>query len=161
MASISFEGFAKTLNKWDVYPGISSVYSGPVRTLVSVAQIVSGVALGLFSCAFGWIGDTSAWANNITTNFKEICNGVGNLARGIVATCPLLGNLVIYLYEKSPLGTTVLRRDADGLYTLPHVDVPGFKYTGTLRSKELKIHAGNFHIDTENGIVPSGWILER
>lgn len=139
MASVSFEGLAKTLNKWDVYPAVSTVYSGPLRVLVSVSQIVSGVALGLFSCFFGWIRGASSWANNVVTNFKEVCHGVGNLVRGVIATCPLLGNLVIYLYEKSPLGAIVLRRDANDFYTFPHVNEPGFGNMGNFRGKELNV----------------------
>lgn len=68
--------------------------------------------------------------------------------------------VIIYLYDKSPLGAVVLSRDSDGLYTLPRVNVPGFTNIGTIKGHELKIHFGNFIVDTKNGIVPSGWILQ-
>ncbi|MEL7430913.1 MAG: hypothetical protein AAGI90_00075 [Chlamydiota bacterium] len=159
MATVSFEGFSQKLNKWDIYPGVSTVYSGPVRILVAIAQVVSGVALGIFSCAFGWTNGASSWGKNVSANAQETWCGACNLVRGVVATVPVLGNLLIYLYENSPLGPTVLRRDASGLYTLPPVDVPGFKNMGTITGEELNIRIGDFHIDTKNGIVPQGWIL--
>ena len=160
MTTASIEGFAKTLNKWDTYPVISTVYSGPIRTLVAVAQIVMGVVLGIFSVAFGWLIDSSSWTNNIKANFREFGHGIGNLVRGIIATCPLIGNLTIYLYEKSPFAPIVLKRDPDGLYTLPHFEVPGYSNYGTVKSKELVINAGDFHLDTAKGIVPDGWVLQ-
>lgn len=159
--SMSIEGFAKTLNKWDTTPVISTVYSGPARTMVAVAQIVMGVIVGIFSVAFGWINGLNDWKNSVKINFKECCHGIGNLVRGLIATCPLAGNLTIYLYEKSPFGPVVLRRGADGLYTMPHLSVPGFSNMGTMKGRELNINAGDFHLDTANGIVPDGWVLER
>ena len=90
-----------------------------------------------------------------------IFHGIGNLIRGVIATCPLLGNIIIYVYDQSFLGRTVLRRDAQGFYTLPHFNLPGFTNQGIIRGRELNLHIGDFHIDTANGILPEGWVLER
>src|SRR5262245_11899647 len=119
MVSISIENHVKTLNSWDVYPVVSTIYSGPARILAAAVQIVAGIALAIVSAIFGWLISKNTWMSDVTTNVKEIGHGVGNLIRGIVATCPFAGNLAIYLYEKST-AKVVLKRDADGFYTLPH-----------------------------------------
>jgi|GEM_PF-1866749 len=161
MLSVSIENQVKNLNKWDTYPVVSTIYSGPLRIIASAVQIVAGASLTIVSALFGWINGSDIWKQDITINAKEILHGIGNLARGSVALIPCVGNLLIYLYDKSPLGTVVLSRDSDGLYTLPHVDVPGFKNMGTIRGRELNIRFGSFIVDTANGIVPSGWVLLR
>lgn len=132
-----------------------------MRIIASAVQIVAGATLTIVSVLFGWINGSDVWKQDITINAKEILHRIGNLARGGVALIPCVGNLLIYLYDKSPLGTVVLSRDSDGLYTLPRVDVPGFRNMGTIRGRELNIHFGSFIVDTANGIVPSGWVLQR
>lgn len=158
MLSISIENHVKTLNSWDVYPVVSTIYSGPARILAAVVQIVAGTALAIVSAAFGWLISKNTWINDIKTNVKEIDHGVDNLIRGIVATCPFAGNLAIYLCEKSE-AKVVLKRDADGFYTLPHVNVPGFVNMGTLKAREFNIYCGDFIVDTASGILPEGWVL--
>lgn len=159
MLSMSIENNVLNLNNWDTYPVVSTVYSGPLRVLAGIVQLVAGTALGVVSLLFGWVNGTDAWRSDLEINAKEIVHGAGNLIRGIVALCPLAGNLLIYLYDISPLGTVVLSRDADGLYTMPRVSVPGLNNMGTIRGKELNFSFGNFVIDTANGIVPAGWVL--
>jgi hypothetical protein len=159
MLSISIENHVKFLNEWDVYPIISTVYSGPARILAAAVQIIAGTALAIVSVVFGWLINRNAWMNDFKTNFKEIGHGMGNLIRGVIATCPFVGNLAIYLYEKSSGAKVVLKRDADGYYTLPHVNVPGFVNMGTFKGHELNIRFGSFVVDTANGILPEGWVL--
>ncbi len=158
MTSISIENHITALNKWDVYPVVSTIYSGPARILAAAVQIVAGTALAIVSAAFGWLINKNAWINDVKTNIKEIGHGVGNLIRGVVASCPFAGNLAIYLYEKSG-AKVILKRDAEGYYTLPHVNVPGFVNMGTIRGRELNIRFGSFVVDTANGILPEGWVL--
>lgn len=158
MTSISIENHIKTLNRWDVYPVVSTIYSGPARILSATVQIVAGIALAAVSAAFGWLINKNSWINDIKINSKEIGHGAGNLIRGIVASCPFAGNLAIYLYEKSQI-KVVLKRDTDGYYTLPHVNTPEFVNLGTIRGRELNIRFGSFVVDTAKGILPKGWVL--
>jgi hypothetical protein len=156
---MSIENQVKGLNKWDTYPVVSTIYSGPLRIIASAIQIVAGALLAIVSALFGWINGSDIWKQDIAINATEVLHGIGNLTRGMVALVPGLGNLLIYLYDKSPLGTVVLSRDSDGLYTLPQGDIPGFSNMGTVRGRELNIRSGNFVIDTANRIVPRGWVL--
>lgn len=55
MLSVSIENQIKTLNKWDSYPVVSTVYSGPLRIIASAIQIVAGAVLTIVSAFFGWI----------------------------------------------------------------------------------------------------------
>ena len=162
MFSVSIESHVKSLNQFDDCPVISTVYSGPLRILASIVQMVAGaVFLGL-SIAFGWMNDDeNAWLRDIEINSNEIIHGIGNFFRGVIALVPFAGNLVLFLYNNLNLSeSVVLKRDADGCYTLPHVDVPGFKNTGTFRGQEINIRCGDFVVDTARGIVPPGWVLK-
>lgn len=158
MPTISIENHVKDLNEWDVYPVVSTIYSGPARILAATVQIVAGTALAIISATFGWLISKNTCMSDIETNVTELGHGIGNLIRGLVATCPFAGNLAIYLYEASE-SKVVLKRDAKGYYTLPHVDIPGFVNIGTFKGRELNIRCGNFVVDTANGILPEGWVL--
>lgn len=54
----------------------------------------------------------------------------------------------------------ILKRDSEGYYTLPQFEVPGFSNKGNYQAKELYIRAGDFVLDTANGILPFGWAIE-
>lgn len=153
---MSIENCVTSLNEWDKCFLVSTVYSGPARILAGLVQIVAGAVLGVISAVFGWMNGEDDWWRDVKVNCKEFGHGIGNVFRGIIAAVPIVGNIVFSLYHP----TFVLRRDADGLYTLPHFDVPGFRNFGVFRGDEINIHAGDFVIDTRNGVVPEGWVLE-
>lgn len=55
----------------------------------------------------------------------------------------------------------ILKRDADGLYTLPHFKMPGFTNEGNSRAAEFNIHVGDFVLDTAAGVLPPGWTIQK
>lgn len=99
--SMSIEHRIKRLNKWDIYPCVSTLYSGPLRIFGSAIQIVAGTIFLIVAIFFGWINDLDTWRNDIITNVIEIAHGLGNLARGATVSIPGLGNLIIFLYENT------------------------------------------------------------
>lgn len=159
MASFSIESNSTAYTKWDRYPVISTVYSGPAGIAKGFVQIISGIALGILTFSLGWTKGLTVWKNDMNVNLHEFSFGIQNLGRGCIALVPIIGNLTIHIYEKSPFGPYILERDSKGLYVVPHFSVEGFTNAGNMRMKEVNIRSGDFVIDTQNRIVPKGWIL--
>ena len=86
---------------------------------------------------------------------NEIVKKVFILALAIFAVIAL----ICTFSKSSP--KFILKRDANGLYTLPHFEVPGFKNEGNVRSVEFNIRFGDFILDTKKGILPDGWAIEK
>src|SRR6185295_17488653 len=85
MLSLSIENQVKSLNKWDSYPLVSTIYSGPFRILASAVQVIAGAILTAVSVFFGWMNGVDMWKQDVAINVTEILHGVGNLIRGIIA----------------------------------------------------------------------------
>lgn len=166
MLSMSIEKCVSgNLNKWDTTPGLSTIYSGPLRILASTVQIVAGSILTIISALFGWIGGVDNWQKDITINAKEIAYGLRNLVRGSIASVPGLGNLLIYLFDKSSCcgkgHLYVLRRGPDGCWIVPEAALPTLIFSGgRTGAQDLEIDTPELYINTARGIVPEGWVIE-
>lgn len=155
---INIDRYLEGVGKWDVYPGVSTVYSGPIRILSSAVQLVVGSIFCMIVLTAGRLTDKENWKNDFDVNFKEVRCGLYNLIRGVIALIPLFGNALIYFYRDS--GPIVLKRDEDGLYTFPDVKIDNLNIKRPMRGDEIKLKIGDFEIDTARGVMPKGWVLQ-
>jgi hypothetical protein len=82
----------------------------------------------------------------------------------VVALAAIAAMVAIVMMSITPSYTPkfTLKRDSEGYYTLPRFEVPGFiNKSDHHKSKEFNIRAGDFVLDTANGILPSGWAIEK
>lgn len=76
--------FEDAFNWMGYFPPISSV-SGVIRILIGVVEIVVSAIFALFCCQ--------------ADELKSIVDGMGHVVRGTIETIPILGNLVLIIYD--------------------------------------------------------------
>lgn len=158
MLTFSIENRVKYLDELDTIPIVSTFYSGPLRFIAGVIQVVVGTIFSGLSIVFGWVGGCKSWKRKININVTEVYYGIGNLVRGQVAAVPFAGNAMIYLYEKIFGATYYLRRDSEDFLIFPNH--PELKDYRGVKTKHIYRCSENFFIDTKNRAIPRGWIYD-
>lgn len=86
------------LNRFDHFP-IASSYSGVVRFIAAEAQVIAGLAFAALK-AFQFLLDGKISSlREMKEGFIHCYHGTLNIIRAAIAVIPILGNLILWLYD--------------------------------------------------------------
>ncbi len=89
------EGF---LNCFDKFP-IASSYSGVVRFVVAQAQVIAGLAFAALKVLQYILDGKISTLREMKEGFTHCYHGTLNIIRAAIAVIPILGNLILWLYD--------------------------------------------------------------
>jgi len=86
------------LNRLDKFP-VASSYSGVVRFIVGQAQVIAGLAFVVLKLC-QYLLDGKSWTLRETKEgFIHCYHGALNVIRAAIAVIPILGNLILWIYD--------------------------------------------------------------
>src|SRR5438105_3607264 len=101
MPVFTIEPYVKKLNKYDTYPIVSNIFSAPLRFIAGLIQLTVAPLFALYTAMQNLIKHHTLCSADLWQNWQEIKNGFTNIFRAFIASLFIIGNAILWCYDRS------------------------------------------------------------